>query len=91
MILPAYCETALKNRYSSDKESAEMLDLIFQNRTISFAYLYVNMGPGMQLRLLIDTIGSGKSDVASYYAKNEKKELTVIEKVSKFFAGETET
>ena len=42
-----------------------MLDLIFQNRTISFAYLYVNMGPGMKLRLLIDTIGSGKSDVAS--------------------------
>lgn len=91
MILPAYCETALKNRYSSDKESAEMLDLIFQNRTISFAYLYVNMGPGMQLRLLIDTIGAGKSDVASYYAKNEKKELTVMEKVSEFFAGETET
>ena len=49
------------------------------------------MGPGMQLRLLIDTIGAGKSDVASYYAKNEKKELTVMEKVSKFFAGETET
>ena len=89
MILPAYCETALKNRYSSDKESAEMLDLVFQNRTISFAYLYVNMGPGMQLRLLIDPIGQNKSDVASYYAKNEKKELAVMEKVTAFFGDGT--
>lgn len=89
LILPAYCETALKNRYSTDKESAEMLDLIFQNRTISFAYLFVNMGPGMQLRLLIDTIGKNKSDVASYYAKNEQKELSVMEKVTAFYGDGT--
>ena len=89
LILPAYCETALKNRYSTDKESAEMLDLIFQNRTISFAYLFVNMGPGMQLRLLIDTIGQNKSDVASYYAKNEQKELSVMEKVTAFYGDGT--
>lgn len=89
LILPAYCESALKNRYSTDKESAEMLDLIFQNRTISFAYLFVNMGPGMQLRLLIDTIGQNKSDVASYYAKNEQKELSVMEKVTAFYGDGT--
>ena len=47
------------------------------------------MGPGLQLRLLIDTIGQNKSDVASYYAKNEQKELSVMEKVTAFYGDGT--
>ncbi len=85
-ILPAYCETALKNRYSTDQESAEMLDMIFQNRIISFAYLFVNMVPsGMQYQLIAQTVNN--NNVASYYQKNESKELATIEKIVEFYSG----
>ncbi len=83
-ILPAYCEKALKNRYSTDRESAEMLDMIFQNRIISFAYLFVNMVPsGMQYQLIAQTVNS--NNVASYYKANEKKELATIKKITEFY------
>lgn len=84
-ILPAYCEKALKNRYSTDQESAEMLDMIFQNRIISFSYLFVNMVPsGMQYLLIANTIQ--ENNVASYYQANESKENAVIQTVSEFYA-----
>lgn len=84
-ILPAYKEKALKNRYSTDLESAEMLDIIFANRIISFSYLFVNLGPGMQLRLISNTIGSGNNNIASYYKTNEKVENKIMQKVIKFY------
>ncbi len=85
-ILPAYCEKALKNRYSTDQESAEMLDMIFQNRIISFAYLFVNMVPsGMQYQLIAQTVSN--NNVASYYQKNESKELATIQKIVDFYSG----
>ncbi|MGN1346185.1 MAG: hypothetical protein ACI4V1_05335 [Eubacteriales bacterium] len=84
-ILPAYSEKALKNRYSTDLESAEMLDIVFANRIISFSYLFVNMGPGMQLRLISSTIGSDNNNISSYYQTNEKAESKVMEKVADFY------
>lgn len=84
-ILPAYSEKALKNRYSTDLESAEMLDIVFANRIISFAYLFVNMGPGMQLRLISSTVGSNNNNIASYYKTNEKPETKIMEKVAEFY------
>lgn len=85
-ILPAYCEKALKGRYSTDEESAEMLDMIFQNRIISFSYLFANMVPyGMQFQLIAQTVTN--NNVASYYQSNESKENAVIQTVSAFYAG----
>ncbi len=84
-ILPAYSEKALKNRYSTDLESAEMLDIVFANRIISFAYLFVNMGPGMQLRLISSTVGSDNNNIASYYKTNEKVETKIMEKIADFY------
>lgn len=84
-ILPAYCEKALKGRYSTDEESAEMLDMIFQNRIISFSYLFVNMVPGgMQYQLIAQTVKN--NNVASYYQSNESKEEAVIATITEFYA-----
>lgn len=84
-ILPAYCEKALKGRYSTDEESAEMLDMIFQNRIISFSYLFVNLVPGgMQYQLIAQTVKN--NNVASYYQSNESKEEAVIATVTEFYA-----
>ena len=84
-ILPAYCEKALKNRYSTDEESAEMLDMIFQNRIISFSYLFVNLVPsGMQYQLIAQTVKN--NNVASYYQSGESKENAVIDKITEFYA-----
>lgn len=83
-ILPAYCEKALKGRYSTDEESAEMLDMIFQNRIISFSYLFVNMVPGgMQYMLIANTVKN--NNVASYYQSNESKEEAVMAKITEFY------
>lgn len=84
-ILPAYCEKALKGRYSTDEASAEMLDMIFQNRIISFSYLFVNMVPGgMQYQLIAQTVKN--NNVASYYQSNESKEEAVIATITEFYA-----
>ncbi|MBQ8401799.1 MAG: hypothetical protein IJX14_07720, partial [Clostridia bacterium] len=83
-ILPAYCEKALKNRYSTDEESAEMLDMIFQNRIISFSDLFVNLVPGgMQYQLIAQTVKN--NNVASYYQSGESKELATIAKITEFY------
>lgn len=83
-ILPAYCEKALKNRYSTDEQSAEMLDMIFQNRIISFSYLFVNLVPGgMQYQLIAQTVKN--NNVASYYQSGESKENATIAKIVEFY------
>lgn len=83
--VPAYCETTLKTRYATDEDCVEMLNLIFDNQVLSFSYLFANSVPkGMQYRLLFDTIQN--NNLASYYAKNEKKELEFMEKLSEYYS-----
>ncbi len=83
-VLPAYYETALKWKYSNDNDSAEMLDIIFQNRRISLAYIY---GSEFSLSLGSAVTESG-SEWASYYAKKEKSEQKRMEKTIEFFSGQ---
>jgi ABC-type glycerol-3-phosphate transport system substrate-binding protein len=39
-VTPAYFEVALKNRYTKDQTSKEMVDLIKQSMVLDFAYVY---------------------------------------------------
>ena len=43
-VQPAYKDIALKIRYANDKDSSEMLDIIYRNRLLSAAYLYTGFG-----------------------------------------------
>lgn len=84
-ILPAYVEYTLQSRYASDEECSKMLELIFENQVMSFSYLFANAVPdGMQFKIFMDTIP--KNSFASWYSKNEKKELAFLEKLEAFYA-----
>lgn len=83
-ILPAYKDIALKNRYATDADSAEMLDIIFENRVLSFSYIYGNSG---FQGILNKIIPSDTLEFASYYAANESRELAQVEKINNFFSG----
>ena len=83
-LIPADMESSLKTKHSRDAESAEMLDMIFQNRIISFSYLFVNLVPGgMQYQLIAQTVKN--NNVAAYYQSNESKELATIAKITEFY------
>lgn len=84
-LKPAYVDVALKNRYSDD-DSREMIDLAFNNRIISFTYLYSNVGTGIQWRILYDTIGANKNNFVSYINKNANGEIPTIEKIMEFYS-----
>lgn len=83
MILPAYCESALKGRYATDEDSTAMLDIIFANRVLGFSYLYNNDN----FPQMMNTLMSSKSfDYASYVAKNMSANETWVQKIVDAYA-----
>jgi len=86
-VLPAYYEIALKNKYLQDEESIRILDLINESKMLDFAWCYnVNYeGPYLFMRDLFIGGKSPSTDFASWYEKNEKKQLKVLESMIKKF------
>ena len=83
-ILPAYCEKTLKTRYATDPDCSEMLNLIFDNQVISFAYLFANAVPqGMQFRFIADTVERNK--VASFFKSKQRKEQKMLDTIMEFY------
>lgn len=72
-VLPAYYEVAVKVKYTRDSTDAAMqiLDIIHDNSTTDFAFVYNYALNGLGL-IERDLMGSKKSDFASMYTKKEK-------------------
>ncbi len=87
-IMPAYKESALKSRYAQDEESSKVLELVFENRVISFAYVlsYVNSNFNAAQRGLLTT--AENMTLASYIQERTNEEEAVIAKVAKFYGEE---
>ncbi len=69
-VIPAYYDMALKDKYSRDDQSAEMLDIIRDGFTLSFGYFYQQaLGCCGVYRELIR---QENSNFVSYYAVNQK-------------------
>jgi len=83
--VPAYKDITLKDRYATDLDSAEMLDIIFKNRVLSFSYIY-GKGTGFQ-GILNDVVPSDTYEFASYYASKEPQELDRIREINEFFSS----
>ncbi len=82
-VMPQYYEVILKTKYRRDSSDAasQMLDLIHDNMTTDFAYIY-NYGMSNMMISLRDLIGVSKStDFASTYAKQEKAYNKVLGKL----------
>jgi len=72
-VLPSYYEVAIKIKYNRDSTDAAMqiLDIIHDNCTTDFAFIYNYALGGVGL-IERDLMGGKKADFASFYAKKEK-------------------
>ena len=86
-VLPAYYEIALKNKYLQDEESIQILDLINESKMLDFAWCY-NVdyaGPYWFMRDLFIGGKTPTTDFASWYEKNEKKQLSGLLRIIQKF------
>jgi len=78
-VTPAYFEVALKEKYSRDNTSSQMLDMIQQSLYTDFGYCYSgvlnNIGTLRELAKLQTT------DFSSWYAKKENGAITALEEL----------
>jgi len=78
-VTPAYFDVALKNRYSRDAQTAEMMDLIEQSVLINFESLY-NESIGNPWFVLRTLMPQKNSNFASYWATNSKVITKMLQK-----------
>lgn len=84
-VRPALFEIALKTKFSYDNESAEMLEIIGNTIVLDFSYIYSNYGGFAWTLMNMMSVSSPTKDFASYYAKNEKVQKKMLEKLQKSF------
>lgn len=69
-VIPALYDSALRDKYSRDDESGEMLDMIFDGLVCSFGHYYgQSLDMGYEFRSLIS---QDNTNFVSYYAVNMK-------------------
>lgn len=73
----AYYDITLQRKQSRDVESADMLDIIFSSRSYPLDMVY---NWGSMSTEIINAIKSGKTDIASVWAKKESAVNKAIEK-----------
>lgn len=76
-LIPNYYEVAIKGKGLRDIESLEMFDTIFGNRIYDIGWAF---GFGGIPDMITAMGGSGKTDIASQYAKREEKAQKDLEK-----------
>lgn len=80
--LPAYFEVAIKGRLADTPDDAEMLQIIADTRTLSFAYCY-----GLTFNNILGDLATSKSEVASYLEKSQKLATKSLEKLVSKYEG----
>lgn len=76
-LTPVYLDVALKNKYTRDEQSAEMIDLIRQNIVSDFGFQYTATGFNNFFRAQTKK----GAEVASTIAKSEKSWTAALEKI----------
>ncbi|MBQ7161077.1 MAG: hypothetical protein IJR90_05165, partial [Clostridia bacterium] len=84
LTLPAYYETALKDKYTRDDYSSKMLDIIHDGETNDFAVTYAMSinGIGYMFR---DLIGNAEPNIMSWYEAKESKTLAKLQELYEAF------
>ncbi len=81
-IVPAYYGMALRSRYVNDEDSRLMLEILFENRVLSFSYIY---GEGSGFQRSVDAVLTQGGNFTSYYESNLAKQQTRVDKINAFF------
>lgn len=79
-VSPVYYETALKAKYASDPNMSEMLDIVRENATIDFLFVYSTSLSSSPYTLLRG-FSSPKADLASWFTTNKRVFLTSVDKL----------
>lgn len=79
-VTPAYYDVALKNRYSRDADTAEIIDLIRSSAILNFECIY-NESIGNPWFVMRSLMSSQNNNFASYWAANSKVVETQLKKV----------
>lgn len=79
-VAPVFYDSALKGRYSMDRNTSEIVDLIMKGRRFDFAFQYGNQ---LQVAYMFrNEVINKTKNLASTYAKSEKLVNKNIEKVA---------
>jgi len=81
-IFPAYYEIALKQKFTFDDESVQVLDIINDVRVLDFSYVYIPDINGILNTLLYER---PSKDFASQYAKSERSLNAKIDQLIKSY------
>ncbi|MBQ8641757.1 MAG: hypothetical protein IJ480_06010 [Clostridia bacterium] len=76
-LTPAYYDVALTRKYMRDEESAEMLDIILQDRRYDLGYIY---NWGSMYSNIVSIISAGRDTFASTWERGQKSFNTTMEK-----------
>ena len=71
-VYPEYYDTALKGKYSSESETAEMVDIIVAGRNFDFSYQFGESYFARMCYLIRDMLKDNETDLASKYKSKEK-------------------
>ncbi len=90
-VYPAFYEIAMKNRYADQTEDAQMMDLVRDTTITSFTYLFGDYSSVYNIMLEKLFNKSPSTDVASWCAKNEKKQVKHVQKLMEFYEENMES
>jgi len=82
-VTPAYYEVALKEKYSRDNTSSQMLDLIHDSMYTNFGYCYASMLNN--IGYLRDLVNRKTTDFSSWYATRENGALTALDELVELY------
>ena len=84
-VYPQFYDVALKNKYSQDPDSANMVDIVMQGANMDFSFMF---GESNMMRIpyfFRDLIVAKSTDFASKYAKIEKALNKQIDKLYTYY------
>ncbi|MDD4773892.1 MAG: hypothetical protein PHZ09_09890 [Eubacteriales bacterium] len=79
-VTPAYYETAMKTKYTRDQISSQIIDILHARNMTDIAYVFGSSFNSLGY-IGRNMIAQKKSDVASFYATNEKAALSNMNKL----------
>lgn len=87
-VTPAYYDIALKGKYLRDEESSKMLELSLVNVKIDFSWIYTSdLSNAAQDTFRYLMRGKKSTDFTSFFAANEKKYTTSLDKLITAYAA----
>lgn len=87
-VFPEYYNVALKGKYSSDRDTANMVDLVLAGRNFDFAFLFGEQQFQRLPYFFRDLLAAGDTNFASKYAKIEKALKKSLDKLKTFYGYE---